>query len=308
MPETKKSVLVVDDEPDLVRIVKTILEGQGYEVQCAYDGLEVFRCLEERVPDVLVIDRIMPGMGGLEVIRKLKESPATASIPIIMLTSMDKFDDVTEGYQKGADVYITKPFTKAQVLNGINLALASRWRLSENDLKAHGKNFLKACAQLSRRTRELVEKFAAEEGLAPSAWLYKGLELRVRADQNRTGSLKAAPEWSYGFRGWGVNFQNSKTGETAELAIGPGGRPDTFDEWGAQRYIESEAARGAGFAELSQIMRNHSDAARIFIEHLALEGWIEPAKAKGEPEKDLDAQLKDRWIVSPKGARLLEKA
>ena len=114
----KKTALVVDDEPDIVSIVKTMLEGEGYEVLCAGDGLEVFALLADRIPDVLIIDRMMPGMNGMEVISRLKESSKTSSIPVIMLTSMDKFDDVTEGYKQGADGYITKPFTKAQIING----------------------------------------------------------------------------------------------------------------------------------------------------------------------------------------------
>ncbi|MEK7335031.1 MAG: response regulator, partial [Candidatus Binatota bacterium] len=121
MAMKKRSALVVDDEPDIVHIVKTMLETEGFEVLCANDGSQVFDLVAERIPDILIIDRMMPGMNGIEVISKLKESPRTASIPIIMLTSMDKFDDVSEGYKQGADGYITNPFTKAQIISGVNL-------------------------------------------------------------------------------------------------------------------------------------------------------------------------------------------
>jgi len=309
MAQIKKLVLVVDDEPDVVRIVKTMVEAEGYEVLCAYDGLEVFPQLHERIPDLIIIDRIMPGMGGMEVIARLKESPKTSSIPIIMLTSMDKLDDVSEGYQKGADVYITKPFTKAQILNGIRLVLATRPALSEKDLKAHAVTFLRACSELSRRTEELVGWFAAQEGLSPSAWLYRWLELRIDTDQNQLGSLQKAPEWRYCFRGWGVDFENTKTGELVDLAIGPGGRADTFDEWRVQCYMENEAQRGVDFTDLNKIIQSRSDAVRMFMEYLSRQGWIEPARPKKAQEgKDLDAQLGDRWVISEKGARILQQA
>ncbi|MEK7378391.1 MAG: response regulator, partial [Candidatus Binatota bacterium] len=78
----KRSALVVDDEPDIVHIVKTMLEAEGFEVLCANDGSQVFGLVAQRIPDILIIDRMMPGMNGIEVISKLKESPRTASIPI----------------------------------------------------------------------------------------------------------------------------------------------------------------------------------------------------------------------------------
>ena len=306
MTATKKTILVVDDDPDIVNIVKTLLEGEGYGVLCAYDGLEVFTRLEEQIPDVLILDRIMPGMNGLAVMNKLKESPRTSSIPVIMLTSMDKFDDVSEGYQRGANCYITKPFTKAQIINGIKLVTASRPELPREKMEAHAVAFLRACDKLSKQTEKLVGLFAAQDGMAPSAWLYRWLEARVQTDQTQVGSLKRDSEWRYCFRGWGVDFQNTKTGEQADLAIGPGGRCDTFDEWRVQCYIENEAQRGTDFIDLNTVIKSHSDAVRMLMEHLLRQGWIEPARAKEDQgKKDYDAQLGDRWVVSSKGANAL---
>lgn len=308
MAVNKKTALVVDDEPDIVNIVKTILGGEGYDVLCAGDGLEVFPLLKERIPDVLIIDRMMPGMNGIEVISKLKESPKTSSIPVIMLTSMDKFDDVTEGYKQGADGYITKPFTKAQIINGVNLVLASRPTLSADELKAHALVLLRACAKLSKRTEGVAGWFAAEEGLSPRAWAYKWLEARLETDQDQEGALRAAPEWRYCFRGWGVDFHNTKTGERVDLAIGPSGRCDTFDEWRVQCYIQNEAQRAADFIDLNTMIENHSDAVRRIMEHLTRQGWIKPARTKGEAaNKELDAQLGDRWVVSDKGSKMLQQ-
>lgn len=306
MAKTNRCILVVDDEAEVVDIVKRILEAEGHEVLCAYDGLEVLRQLEERIPDIIIIDRLMPGMNGLEVLSRLKEAPKTASIPIIMLTSMEKFDDVIEGYQHGADCYITKPFTKNQILNGLKLVAASRPELPEDQLQAHARRFLRACYQLSRRSEELTRRFAAADDLSPSAWLYQALEARLRDDETRAGELEDDPDWRYCVRGWGIDYFNAKTGEEVNLAIGPGGRSDTIDEWHVQCYIENTAERGAGFADLHALVKGHAQAVKTLLEHLHKNQWIEPAQAQAPQAKpEIDSQLGDRWVVSKKGLEIL---
>lgn len=121
--EKNKTVMVVDDNPDIVTIVKTILEGKGYGVQSAYSGQEVFNLLSDQKPDLIVLDIMMPQMDGLEVLTRLKGEPSTAAIPVILLTAKVQYEDVLGGYKMGADYYITKPFTSTQLLNGINLLL-----------------------------------------------------------------------------------------------------------------------------------------------------------------------------------------
>lgn len=308
MAETKKCILVCDDEADVVNIVKRILESEGHEVLCAYDGLEVFPRLKERTPDIIIIDRMMPGMNGLEVVSRLKESPKTSYIPVIMLTSMGKFDDVIEGYQHGADCYITKPFTKNQILNGLKLVTASRPELPEDKLQAHALPFLRACFQLGQRAEELTRRFGAADRLSPSAWLYKGLEARLHADEMQVGDLEHDPDWHYCFHGWGVDYFHGKTGEEVNLAIGPGGRSDTFDEWRVQCYIENAAERGAGFADLHNLVKGHAHAVKMLLEHLHKNQWIEPAKGQSpEAQPEIDSQLGDRWVVSKKGLQILTR-
>lgn len=121
--DAKKTIMVVDDNPDIVTIVKTILEGKGYSVQCAYSGPEVFTRLEEQKPDLIILDIMLPQMDGLEVLTRLKSTPDSSSIPVILLTAKVQYEDVLGGYKLGADYYITKPFTSAQLINGINLLL-----------------------------------------------------------------------------------------------------------------------------------------------------------------------------------------
>lgn len=124
--DTKKTIMVVDDNPDIITIVKTILEGKGYSVIGAYSGQELLNHLDNQKPDLIILDIMMPEMDGLEVLSRLKGAPETASIPVILLTAKVQYEDVLGGYKQGADYYITKPFTSTQLINGINLLLGER--------------------------------------------------------------------------------------------------------------------------------------------------------------------------------------
>jgi CheY-like chemotaxis protein len=121
---SKRTIMVVDDDPELVTIVQLMLEDRGFNVRCAYSGKDLFASLKEQMPDLILLDIMMPRMDGLEVLKQLKGNPDTASIPVIMLTAKVLHVDILEGYKMGADYYITKPFTNTQLLTGINLLLS----------------------------------------------------------------------------------------------------------------------------------------------------------------------------------------
>ncbi len=116
----KKNIMVVDDNPDIVTTVKTLLEVKGYEVQPAYSGQEVFNLLAEQKPDLILLDIMMPRMDGLEVLTRLKGDSNTRSIPVVLLTAKQPDEAIFGGYDIWADSYITKPFTNPQLLNVIN--------------------------------------------------------------------------------------------------------------------------------------------------------------------------------------------
>ena len=124
IPASKRTIMVVDDNADIVAVIKTILEDKGYALQFAYSGQEAFNLLGEQKPDLILLDILMPKVNGLEVLTLLKENPDTRSIPVILLTSKVEYKDVLEGYKKGAAYYITKPFTKNQLLNDIDSILS----------------------------------------------------------------------------------------------------------------------------------------------------------------------------------------
>ena len=123
LPASKRTIMVVDDNPDIVIIVTTILEAKGYVVQSASSGQEALSLLKGQKPDLIILDIMMPQMDGLEVLTRLKADQSTASIPVILLTAKIQENDIIAGYKAGAEYYITKPFTPTQVLEGINLIL-----------------------------------------------------------------------------------------------------------------------------------------------------------------------------------------
>jgi DNA-binding response OmpR family regulator len=121
--EFKKNILVVDDDPDVVAVIKGILHSGEYEIQSVCRGREVFARLEEKRPDLIILDIKMPEMDGFQVLKRLKASPETSSSPVILLTGKGQYQDVLTGYELGTDYYMNKPFTGSQLINGIDLFL-----------------------------------------------------------------------------------------------------------------------------------------------------------------------------------------
>ena len=122
-----KRILVVDDDPLIRGLVKAIVEEQGYTAVLADDGKVGVQILDNEPRPVdfclIILDVMMPGMNGLDVLTRLKLHDHTLSIPVLMLTGEDKAEDIMAGYSVGADYYITKPFTRQQLLYGIDLVL-----------------------------------------------------------------------------------------------------------------------------------------------------------------------------------------
>ncbi|MCP4346831.1 MAG: CHAT domain-containing protein [Desulfobacterales bacterium] len=110
----KAKILVADDDLDLVTLIKEHLVYLGYQVVIAHNGIEVLEKVKENKPDLIVLDIVMPEMNGYEVCEKLKSSSSTKNIPILMLTAKDQQQDKIEGFNKGADQYLTKPYDEAE--------------------------------------------------------------------------------------------------------------------------------------------------------------------------------------------------
>ncbi len=123
-PVSKRTITVVDDDLEIVSLVRVILEQEGFNVRCAYSGKDLFAGLEKEKPDLIILDVMMPVMDGLVVLARLKDAPETSSIPVILLTVLEQHEDVLAGYKTGADYYMAKPFTKTQLITGINRLLS----------------------------------------------------------------------------------------------------------------------------------------------------------------------------------------
>jgi DNA-binding response OmpR family regulator len=115
-----KKVLVVDDEETIRKFIKIQLGKAGYEVKEAADGEQAMVQLKRDRFDVLICDIMMPKKNGWEVLKEVRSNPETREIPVIILTAKNEDDDMFKGYELGATYYITKPFTKSQLLFGLN--------------------------------------------------------------------------------------------------------------------------------------------------------------------------------------------
>ncbi len=134
LPASKRTIMVVDDDPEHVTLVRVMLEAKGYNVMCAYSSPQLLAGLKEQKPDLIILDVVMPEMNGLEVLRRLKVAPETSSIPVIMLTVLDTNEDMMTSYKLGADYYVTKPFTRTQLMTGIDRLLTKDQDLSVESL------------------------------------------------------------------------------------------------------------------------------------------------------------------------------
>ena len=114
-----KRVLVVDDEEMIRKFLRIYLTKWGFEVREADDGEQAVEKLNDDDFDLLICDIMMPNMNGWQVLKEVKSNPKTKDIPVIFLTAKDREADIVKGYELGADYYITKPFTKVQLLEGL---------------------------------------------------------------------------------------------------------------------------------------------------------------------------------------------
>jgi DNA-binding NarL/FixJ family response regulator len=115
-----KRLLVVDDEPNLLRAVAACLKTEDYEVTTARSGHEALMRVVESVPDLIISDIRMPGMDGYKLARQLRGSPRTALVPIVFLTAKDETADRIEGFRAGIDAYLTKPFEPDELIAVVN--------------------------------------------------------------------------------------------------------------------------------------------------------------------------------------------
>jgi two-component system alkaline phosphatase synthesis response regulator PhoP/two-component system response regulator VicR len=117
-------ILIVDDDATMVNLLSTILEIDGFVTRKALSGREALEELAKELPDLVLLDIMMPEMDGFEVLARLRDNPATERLPIIMLTARTDDKDIFEGWRRGADEYVTKPFDPRELVMTIRTVLS----------------------------------------------------------------------------------------------------------------------------------------------------------------------------------------
>ena len=124
-------VLVADDEADIRDLVALALELAGYAVETASDGVDALSRIRASPPDAVVLDVMMPCLGGFEVARALNAEPRTAGLPVVMLSAKCQTTDVKTGLASGAQVYLVKPFAPQELVRQVNRLVAQRQAATE---------------------------------------------------------------------------------------------------------------------------------------------------------------------------------
>jgi two-component system phosphate regulon response regulator PhoB len=119
----KKNIFVVEDEEDILELLRFHLTHEGYTVTTATSGEEAVKGISRKIPDLVLLDLMLPGLDGLEVCRTLKKDPKTTGIPIVMATAKGEESDVVAGLELGADDYITKPFSMKVLIARVRAVL-----------------------------------------------------------------------------------------------------------------------------------------------------------------------------------------
>ena len=128
-PKDNKKLLLIDDDPNLILLVKDYLEFRGYNVDTAENGREALEVLDHLIPDMIICDVMMPEMDGYTLIKHIREEPVTNRIPVLFLSAKGQSQDRVKGLNEGADVYMSKPFEPEELVAQVESSLKQikRW-------------------------------------------------------------------------------------------------------------------------------------------------------------------------------------
>lgn len=118
-------VLVIEDEKHISRLIEITLQREGHTIEKAFDGIEGMEKISEFDPQLIILDRMMPRMDGMEVMAKLQADPKLSEIPVIFLTAKAQDKDVFDGWSSGASAYLTKPFNPKELILFVNRVLSA---------------------------------------------------------------------------------------------------------------------------------------------------------------------------------------
>lgn len=156
-----KYLLIIDDEPNLLRAVAACLRGEGYEVDTARSGEEALVQIAQRLPDLIVSDIRMPRMDGYALARQLRNNPRTHLIPIVFLTAKDESADRIAGIRSGVDAYLTKPFEPDELVAVIGNILTRVERTHAEIARLIGSNIREQIAFTDEELTEAEQRIAS---------------------------------------------------------------------------------------------------------------------------------------------------
>ncbi|MFQ5536286.1 MAG: response regulator transcription factor [Gemmatimonadota bacterium] len=182
-------ILVVEDEPDIAALVAYQLTREGFRVETAGSGPEALEAVERETPDLVVLDRMLPGLSGDEVLQRFKEEPATASIPVLVLTAKREQEERIEGFEMGADDYLAKPFSPRELVLRVQAILR---RMQETSPRKGGRILRAGPIRLDLGSHEVTLE-GEELGLTPTEFrLLRVLMERKGRTQSRRQLLQRA--------------------------------------------------------------------------------------------------------------------
>lgn len=215
-------IVAVDDDPSIVELVRINLEIQGHEVYTAPEGVAGFALVQQELPQLVILDVMMPGVDGFTVCKRIRQNPATEKIPVLMLTALGMTDDKVQGFDVGADDYLVKPFEIPELLvrvrallrrsGGVPATAALPELLSVGDLTLIPENLeVKVGGDIAKLTPtefEILNTLMQQHGqaialgkLLKDVWGYAEDDdvetIRVHVRHLRTKLAKIAPDKDY---------------------------------------------------------------------------------------------------------------
>ena len=190
-PVAAQRVLVVEDEPDIAALIAYQLTREGFRVETAATGTEALGAVNREIPDLVVLDRMLPGLSGDEVLQVLKGEAATKTIPVLVLTARREQEDRIEGFELGADDYLTKPFSPRELVLRVKAILR---RIQEPPVESGGRILRAGPISLDVNSHQVLLD-GEELNLTPTEFkLLRSLLERKGRTQSRQQLLERA--WS----------------------------------------------------------------------------------------------------------------
>jgi DNA-binding response OmpR family regulator/DNA-binding CsgD family transcriptional regulator len=257
-------VLIVDDVPDNLALLHDALDESGYTVLVATHGEAALQRAAQALPDIVLLDAMMPGMDGFEVARRLKASPATAHIPIIFMTGLTETEHLVAALEAGGVDYVTKPIKPREVLARMQVHLGSARRARQHASQAHeARNALDAFGYASITVRVADGRIVWQTPLA-RALLQDYFSTGDAADERPPAQWAPDAVWTW------LRRQVQAASDGAALS---GGEPPRLAvEYGARRLtfrLHQQVGDSAGGGDWLLVMREVSDAKIIESMHLS---------------------------------------